>query len=147
MFNNFQENYQLTTQTVFQMRPRKWGDIWKFKMGKLLIQPPKKIKNLICLVRFFKVGPWIQQASLLTHLVEAEEAEVPHNVQSADPGARGDLSSHLQSDLNNLQRVRENHLGRSSLRSAADVQTEMFSSELFTCRHFGFSQWVCHLQG
>lgn len=54
-------------------------------------------------------------AEVLTHLVQAEEAEVSYNVQGADPGARGDLSSHLQSDLNNLQRVGENHLGCSSL--------------------------------
>lgn len=65
---------------------------------------------------------------MLTHLVQAEEAEVPHNVQGADPGARGDLSSHLQSDLNNLQRIGENHLGSSSLWNAASKQTFLFLS-------------------
>ena len=55
---------------------------------------------------------------MLTHLVEAEEAQVSHNTQGTDPGARGDLSSHLQSDLNDFQRIGENHLGCSSLQDS-----------------------------
>lgn len=51
----------------------------------------------------------------LTYLVEAKEAQVPHNSQGTDPWASSDLSSHLQTDLNNLQRIGENHLGASSL--------------------------------
>ncbi len=57
-------------------------------------------------------------AEVLTYLVEAKEAQVSHNVQGTDPGARGDLSSHLQTDLNDLQRVGENHLGSSGLQDA-----------------------------
>lgn len=51
----------------------------------------------------------------LTHLVEAKEAQVSDHVEGADPGAGGDLSSHLQADLDDLQRVGENHLGSSGL--------------------------------
>ncbi|TNN53154.1 hypothetical protein EYF80_036615 [Liparis tanakae] len=46
---------------------------------------------------------------------EAKEAQFSHNTQGFDPGADGDLSSHLQTDLNYLQRIGENHLGSSSL--------------------------------
>ena len=51
----------------------------------------------------------------MTYLVEAKEAQVSHNIQGTDPGACGDLSGHLQTDLNDLQRIGENHLGTSSL--------------------------------
>lgn len=52
---------------------------------------------------------------VMTYLVEAKEAQVSHNIQGTDPGACGDLSGHLQTDLNDLQRIGENHLGTSSL--------------------------------
>lgn len=61
-------------------------------------------------------GASLPPPRLPTHLVEAEEAQVPDHVEGADPGARGDLSSHLQADLDDLQRVGENHLGSSGLR-------------------------------
>lgn len=54
-------------------------------------------------------------AEVLTYLVEAKEAQVSHNSQGADPGPCSDLSSHLQTDLNDLQRIGENHLRTSSL--------------------------------
>lgn len=50
-----------------------------------------------------------------TYLVEAKEAQLPHHIQGTDPGPRGDLSSHLQTDFHDLQRIGENHLGSSGL--------------------------------
>lgn len=61
-----------------------------------------------------------QCIEVLTHLVEAKEAQLSHNVQGADPRACGDLSSHLQANLYNLQRIGENHLGSSGLRKGND---------------------------
>lgn len=57
-----------------------------------------------------------------TYLVEAEEAQVSDHVEGADPGAGGDLSSHLQADLDDLQRVGENHLGSSGLDGRGRLQ-------------------------
>lgn len=54
-------------------------------------------------------------AEVPTYLVEAKEAQLPHNIQGTDPGPCGDLSGHLQTDFNDLQRIGENHLGSSSL--------------------------------
>lgn len=54
-------------------------------------------------------------AEVPTYLVEAKEAQLPHHIQGTDPGPCGDLSSHLQTDFNDLQRIGENHLGSSSL--------------------------------
>lgn len=51
-----------------------------------------------------------------TYLVDPEEAQVPDDGQRADSGPRGDLSSHLQTDLDNFQRVGENHLGAPCLK-------------------------------
>lgn len=57
-------------------------------------------------------------AEVPTYLVEAKEAQLPHHIQGTDPGPCGDLSSHLQTDFNDLQRIGENHLGSSSLQEA-----------------------------
>ena len=51
----------------------------------------------------------------VSHLVKSKEAEVSDDGQGADPRPRGDLSCHLQTDLYNLQRVGEDHLGAASL--------------------------------
>lgn len=66
-------------------------------------------------------------AEVLTYLVEAKEAQVSHNIQGTDPGPCGDLSSHLQTDFNDLQRIGENHLGTSSLQDAEGEKTEQMS--------------------
>lgn len=57
----------------------------------------------------------VTAAEVLTYLVEAKEAQVSHNSQGTDPGPRGNLSRHLQTDLYDLQRIGENHLGSSCL--------------------------------
>lgn len=54
-------------------------------------------------------------ADVPAYLVEAKEAQLPHHIQGTDPGPRGDLSSHLQTDFHDLQRIGENHLGGSGL--------------------------------
>lgn len=51
----------------------------------------------------------------VSHLVEPKAAEVPDDGQGTDPRPRCDLSCHLQTDLYNLQRVGEDHLGATSL--------------------------------
>lgn len=56
----------------------------------------------------------------VSHLVESKEAEVPDDGEGADPRPRGDLSRHLQTDLYNLQRVGEDHLGATSLDEQRD---------------------------
>lgn len=74
---------------------------------------------------------------MLTYLVEAKEAQVSHYIQGTDPGAGGDLSSHLQTDLNDLQRIGENHLGSSGLWEASKREDEM-AGEWFICTDAGF---------
>lgn len=48
-------------------------------------------------------------------LVKSDEAEALHDGQGADSGPGGDLSCHLQTDLHDLQRVGEDHLGTAGL--------------------------------
>lgn len=55
-----------------------------------------------------------------TYLVEAKEAQLSHYIQGTDPGPCGDLSSHLQTDFNDLQRIGENHLGSSGLQETRE---------------------------
>lgn len=45
------------------------------------------------------------------YLVEAEQAKVSDDTEGANSGSCCDLSCHLQSDLNYLQRVSKDHLG------------------------------------
>jgi hypothetical protein len=59
-----------------------------------------------------------------THFVEAKEAQVPDHGQGTDPAGRGDLSGHLETDLDYLQRVGEDHLGSSSLQNTTQVESE-----------------------
>lgn len=88
-------------------------------------------------------------AEVPTYLVEAKEAQLSHYIQGTDPGPCGDLSSHLQTDFNDLQRIGENHLGSASLQEThRNLNTEeahgcrfLSSSEmnfedLMMCKHF-----------
>lgn len=51
-----------------------------------------------------------------SYLVDPKEPQVPDDRQSTDSGTRGDFPSHLQTDLDDFQRICENHLGTSCLK-------------------------------
>jgi len=52
------------------------------------------------------------------HLVESKNAEVSHDSDSAQTTRRCNFARNLQSNLHNLQRVREQHLTCSSLQTS-----------------------------
>lgn len=51
-----------------------------------------------------------------SYLVNPKEPQVPHDRQSTDSGAGGDFPSHLQADLDDFQRICEDHLGTACLK-------------------------------
>ncbi|TNN72173.1 hypothetical protein EYF80_017601 [Liparis tanakae] len=61
---------------------------------------------------------WMDQEMIT--MKYSKEAEAPDDGQGADPRPRGDLSCHLQTDLHNLQRVGEDHLGATGLEGQKD---------------------------
>lgn len=57
-----------------------------------------------------------QKRSTTSYLVQAEEAQVTDYRDGGHLLGRGNLASHLQSNLDNLQRVGEHHLRGTSLK-------------------------------
>ena len=59
--------------------------------------------------------------SFFSYLVETEESEFPDDGESGDLLPGGDLSSHLEADLDDLERVCEHDLRSTSLRSLNSI--------------------------
>ena len=60
--------------------------------------------------------------------VKAEEPQLLDNAPGGDLGAAGNLASHLQPDLDNLQRIREHHLHRIPRCHSINVEEQCFPS-------------------